>query len=119
MSRRAGFVVGSRLCCACGARMAERAVILDSGIMRCDHKAVAGGPECGRLVYVVVTRLPGGARLRFAAEITSAEGAHLREAHLDVEGVLRYLGLMLDEPHMEGGARRYRRPVPPTPYTPR
>jgi hypothetical protein len=114
--RTIGFTTPQELTCPNGHHIKEDAFTFDDGVLRCKHREPAvggraqksgGEPECGKLLYLLAGWQPRGlvpvaalspldlpvTTLLFTAEVTYREVRQMQEARLDVDGVLRFLGV--------------------------
>jgi hypothetical protein len=78
---------GETLVCVNGHKVKHNVAILQHEAIICQHKASAGGSECGARSYVMM--FPGG--LRFVAEVTPAEMIYMRDQCMSVEQVVGFL----------------------------
>lgn len=65
--------------------------VLEHAGLRCGNKAVAGGGECGALIWVLF--IPGpGPRLFYGADVEHKELQFWMQEHYGLEEIMRYLG---------------------------
>jgi hypothetical protein len=92
--RRAAFVIQPReLTCIDGHRIHERARISEDGYVWCTHKERAGAVECGAMLWILVVPQRGERRKFFAADVTADEMRDWERRHLEVDDILRILGV--------------------------
>lgn len=92
--RRAAFVIHPReLTCIEGHRIHERARISEDGYVWCTHKERAGAIECGAILWLFVVPQRGERRKLFAADVTADEMREWERRHLEVDDILRILGV--------------------------
>lgn len=83
--------------CPDGHRLADP-LILDHGCIRCTHKAAKRSvdkSDCGKLVYVLggFTTI-SGSPLVMCAEVTPSDMREMAAKRMDVQAVIRFLGII-------------------------
>lgn len=100
--RIVGFTTPRQICCPRGHHLRRETVVLDDAVLMCKHREPlkhgekGGAAECGKLLYVCLgwqARGSADAAVVFVAEVSYKEAEEMQRRRLDLDGVLKYLGV--------------------------